>query len=78
MIQGEGGFGSLEDVVLEGIIWDPKGDSVAMMNGRILRRGDRIGRFEIVTITKDVVTLKAGEETFTLRFQKPELGEETP
>ena len=78
LIRWEGTFGNLEDVVLEGIIWDHKGDSVAMMNGRILRRGDRIGRFEIGTITKDEVTLKAGEETYTLRFEKPELGEETP
>ena len=78
LIRWEGVFGNLEDVVLEGILWDPKGGSVAMMNGRIVHRGDRIGRFEVGTITKDEVTLKAGEEVYTLRFEKPELGEETP
>ena len=44
-IQGEGGGVALEDVVLEGIVWDPRGESMAMMNGRIVRKGDRIGRF---------------------------------
>ena len=78
LIQGEGGFSSLEDVVLEGIIWDPKGGSFAMMSGRILRKGDRIGRFEVLAIGKDVVTLKAGEEAYTLRLEKPEVGEEMP
>lgn len=78
LIQGEGGFSSLEDVVLEGIIWDEKGASFAMMSGRILRKGDRIGRFEVLAIGKENVTLKAGEETYTLRLEKPEVGEEMP
>ena len=78
LIRWEGAFGNLEDVVLEGILWDPEGGSVAMMNGRIVHRGERIGRFEVGTITKDEVTLKAGEEVYTLRFEKPGLGEETP
>ena len=78
MIQGEGGFSSLEDVVLEGIIWDQKGGSFAMMSGRILRKADRIGRFEVLAIGKDEVTLKAGAETYTLRLEKPEAGEEMP
>jgi len=71
-IQGEGGFWNLEDVVLEGIIWDPQGGSVAMMNGLILRRGDRIGRFEVLTIGKEEVILLSGEKRYTLRLVVPE------
>ena len=74
-IQGGGGSGSLEEVVLEGIIWDPRGDSLAMMNGKILRRGGRIGRFVIVAIGKEEVTLEAEGERYTLRLLVPESGE---
>ncbi len=77
-IQGEGEFGGFEDVVLQGIIWDPKGGSMAMMNGRILRKGDRIGRFEVISIDQEEVTLQAGEKQYTLRLVKPELGETVP
>lgn len=74
-VQWEGGFGSLEDVVLEGILWDPRGNSLAMMSGKILRRGERIGRFVIVAIGKEEVTLEAEGELFTLRLLVPESGE---
>ena len=69
LVQGFDGI-SLEDIDLEGIIWDPQGGSVAMINGMILRRGDRIGDFEIVKIEKDRITLKSGSEQRLLKLEK--------
>ena len=69
LVQGFDGI-SLEDIYLEGIIWDPQGDSIAMINGMILRRGDRIGDFEIIKIEKDRITLKSGNEQRLLKLDK--------
>ena len=78
LIQGAGGFGNLEDVVLEGIIFDAQGGSFAMMNGRIVRQGDQVGRFEVVAIGREAVTLEAEGQRYTLRLKMPELGEKSP
>ena len=77
-IQGEGGGVALEDVVLEGIVWDPRGEAMAMMNGRIVRKGDHIGRFEVIAIGQEKVTLRSGENRYTLHLKLPELGEGSP
>ena len=36
---------------------------VAVLNGRLVREGDRIGRVEVVCIEKDRVTLSVDEKT---------------
>ena len=46
-----------------------------MMNGMIVRQGDKIGRFEVLSIEEEKVTLKSGEELFTLRLPIPDLRE---
>ena len=61
---------TLENVYLEGIVWDPEGDSVVMVNGMVLRKGDRIGAFEIQKIEKNRVTLRSGDEQQYLNLEK--------
>ncbi|MBI4437214.1 MAG: hypothetical protein HY590_07380 [Candidatus Omnitrophica bacterium] len=61
---------TLEDIYLEGIIWDSKGDSIAMINGMILRKGDRIGDFEILKIEEDRVILQSANGHHLLTLDK--------
>lgn len=61
---------TLENFYLEGIVWDAGGDSVVMINGMVLRKGDRIGGFEILKIESNRVTLRAGNERRYLNLEK--------
>ena len=61
---------TLENVYLEGIVVDPHGDSVVMINGMVLRKGDRIGGFEILKIENGRVTLRSGNERRYLNLEK--------
>lgn len=57
---------------LEGIIYDKDGQSMAIINGQILRKNDNIGDGKIVEIRKDgVVYIKDGE-VFKLDLKREE------
>lgn len=43
---------------------------VAVINGKALTEGDRIGSAKIISITKDNVKLKRSGELFTLQLQR--------
>jgi len=72
LIQGFSGV-SLEDIYLEGIVWDPDGGSVAMVNGMILKEGDQIGDFKILKIENDRIQLDANGEQRYLKLQIDEM-----
>lgn len=38
---------TIDDIILEGIVWDASGDSIAIMNGIIVKNGDEIGVVKI-------------------------------
>ncbi|MFH1858599.1 MAG: hypothetical protein ABH845_06855 [Candidatus Omnitrophota bacterium] len=61
---------SLENIFLEGIIWDPYSDSIAMINGMIFRKGEYVGDFEILKIEEDRVTLRDGNEERYLTLEE--------
>ena len=69
LLQAFGGV-ALEDVYLEGIIWDPEGGSIAMINGMILRQGETLGDFKILKIQKDQVVLQAEDGNHFLKLEK--------
>ena len=52
---------SVDDIALEGIVWDPHGGSVAILNGVILREGQKKGSVRIKKIEKKGVTLYINE-----------------
>ncbi len=55
---------------LEGIIYDPRGVSYAVMDGEVLRVGDAAGDYQIIKIeAQKVVLQKAGRE-FTVELKK--------
>jgi len=49
-----------EQIVLEGIIWDPQGNSVAIMNGKLVKEQERVFDFQILKIKKNGVILQKG------------------
>lgn len=50
------------DMNLEGIIYDTGGKSMAVINGKVVKAGDNIGRYAIKEIRKDQVVLTVDEE----------------
>ncbi len=44
---------SVDDIMLEGIVWDKGGGSIAILNGIIVQEGDEIGNVMIETINND-------------------------
>lgn len=59
--------------VLYGILWDPAGPSMAMINDQEVRVGDTVGGYQVAEIRQDAVVLKNGEEPLVLQidFQTP-------
>ena len=60
--------------VLYGILWDPAGRSIALVNDTEVREGDRIGEYEVKEIQHDAVVLyNGGEEplVLTIAFDAP-------
>jgi hypothetical protein len=54
--------------VLYGILWDPQGQSIAMLNDTEVKVGDTIGIYEVLEIRKDAVVLSAGGDPVVLRI----------
>ena len=57
---------TVEDVTLEGIIYDPFGSSIAMINGEIIKEGEKINNVEMVKIRSNSVTVKIYDGTHTI------------
>ena len=62
----------ISDMVLEGIIADPSGKSVAIINSMVVKPNDKIGLFVVSEIEQDKVILNKGEESFVLKLKKEE------
>ncbi|MDD5006066.1 MAG: general secretion pathway protein GspB [Candidatus Omnitrophica bacterium] len=54
------------DLNLEGIAYDKNGQSMAIINGEVLRKNDAIGSVKIIEIRKDSVVCTRDGEIFTL------------
>ncbi len=56
-------IGSLEELNLQGILWNEKGESYAIISGTVLRVGDALLDYKVIKIEqKGVVLTRAGEE----------------
>jgi|GEM_PF-795157 len=66
---------SLQDVVLEGIVYDEKGGSRAIINSMILKEGDKAGAMTIEKIEPKKVTLQIGDETHEVILSEDKGGE---
>ncbi|MBL7070659.1 MAG: hypothetical protein ISS26_00595 [Candidatus Omnitrophica bacterium] len=66
---GIDGIESVEDVKFEGVIFDPYGNSVAVLNSEIVGEGDKINNVEIIKIMEKAITLKIHGETHTIDLE---------
>ena len=59
--------------VLYGILWDPQGQSIAMINDTEVNVGQMVGAYEVLEIRKDAVVLSAGGDPLVLQlsFETP-------
>jgi hypothetical protein len=53
---------------VEGIIYDPVRGSLAVINGKVLKEGDRFGAYKVDKIDRAKVTLTKDGETVPLRL----------
>lgn len=57
-----------ETIVLEGIVWDPQGESLAIVNGTIVKEGDNFLNFKIIEIEKGGIKLLKGDVELTINL----------
>lgn len=62
--------GSIKDIVLEGIVWDPKGGSIVIINQNILKEQDFIGDYQLTKIESDRVILKKANKEYVVELVK--------
>lgn len=58
------------DMVLEGIVADAQGNNMAVINGKIVRQGDRIGLFAVAAVRPEDVELVKDGQRFTVKLKK--------
>jgi len=57
------GIKDINDIRLEGIVWDKRKGSAAIINGEIVREGDEIGSVKLIKIERECVVFDIdGEE----------------
>lgn len=59
-----------DNVELEGIIWDPNGKSVAIINGKLVKEKQRIMNMQVLKIKKASVILQKGGKVMVLNLKK--------
>ena len=65
---GLSGIMSLEDVNLQGIVVAPDGAKSVIINGEIMKGGDSIGLFKVLSIGNNEVVVEINENIHTLRL----------
>lgn len=55
-------------MVLRGIVWDPHGQSIALIDDTEVKVGDAIGAYHVTEIREDAVVLTNGGEPIVLRI----------
>ncbi len=67
---GYGTIRSIEDIRLEGIVYDPSGDSIAVINGMVLKENDTIGNIKLIKIESDKVSLLFNQTEHVIRLEE--------
>ena len=60
----------ITDMVLEGIIQDPNGNNLAIINSVVVGPNDKVGLFVVSDVGKDRVVLVKGAESYVLKLKK--------
>ena len=65
------GIESIENLIIEGIVYDPKHGSVVIVNGAILKEGEMMGNVKVLQIKPDGATFSVnGTEGFKPMYQE--------
>jgi len=65
---------SVDELVLEGILWDGEANSIAIVNGVILKKGDTINNVEVIKIMPKKVFLQIDDTEHELNLGEREKG----
>ncbi|RKY37596.1 MAG: hypothetical protein DRP78_00660 [Candidatus Omnitrophota bacterium] len=60
----------IKEINLEGIMWDEKGKSVAIVNGKLVKELDTVCGMRILKIDKESVVIKNKDKVFTIMPKK--------
>ena len=72
------GVESLEDIVVEGVVYDPSAGSIAILNGSVLRDGEEIGSVTVLKVRPDGVEVSvSGVSGFKPLFQEEAKGKKS-
>jgi len=72
ILPGARAFSESDNINLEGIIWDPKGESVALVNGRLVKEGDSFQGIQILKIKKETIIVQRKNKVFMVDLKKGE------
>ncbi|MCG2711541.1 MAG: hypothetical protein L6416_04355 [Candidatus Omnitrophica bacterium] len=59
-----------ENIELEGIIWDPRGNSMAIINGKLVKEKERIMDMQVLIIKKASVILQKEGKVMVINLKK--------
>jgi hypothetical protein len=60
------------DLMLDGLMYADNNQGVAIINGRVLRAGERIGAFTVLRVENEAVVLIQDGQEYHLRLKKGE------
>jgi len=66
------GVEGIDDIILEGIVWEEDGSSLAILNGTILKEGEEVGNLKLSEIKPTKITLIINKEEHIIELIKEE------
>jgi hypothetical protein len=66
----------LAEIVLEGIVWDPKGESMAIVNGTVVKEGDELLNLKILEVKREGIRVLKGDKELIINLTNNEEGKE--
>ena len=58
------------NIELEGIIWDPNGKSMAIINGKLVKEKQRVMNMQVLKIKKASIILQKGGKVMVINLKK--------
>jgi hypothetical protein len=65
-----GSIDTINDIAVEGILYDSEGESVVILNGLVLNEGDQVGNIKVERIFEHRVILSAKGKEYTLKLKE--------
>lgn len=79
LITHEGTFGdgaegveSIDDIRLEGIVWDPAGGSFAIINGEIMKENEQVNNIRVTKISPNAIIISIDNKEYTINLVEEE------